>query len=120
MSVTPDEVLALARELYNGGNASEARVRSSISRAYYAAYHSAVACAGVELPSLEAHRALIDRYDSLGKIALAGRLRSMRAARVTADYYLSRPVAGKQASISLSQAVEIINELQPPHCPRLN
>lgn len=118
MSVTPDEVLALARELYNGGNASEAHIRSSISRAYYAAYNSAVECAGCELPSVDAHKALIERYDALGKSALAGRLRSMRAARVKADYYLEKQVAGKEASISLSQAVEVIKELRPPMQPR--
>ena len=112
MSITPNDVLTLARELYNGGNSSEAHVRSSISRAYYAAYHCAVAHAGCELPSLDAHKALITRYESLGKAALAGRLKSMRAARVTADYYLTKAVAGKSASISLKQAVEVIAELE--------
>lgn len=118
MSVTPDDVLALARDLYNGGNASEVRVRSAISRAYYAAYNKAVECAGCELPSVDAHRALIERYDELGKPDLAGRLKSMRAARVKADYYLGKQVAGKEASISLSQAVEILKALEPPVKPK--
>ena len=42
MSVTPNDLLNFARELHQGVSA-EVNDRNTISRAYYAAYHAAMA-----------------------------------------------------------------------------
>lgn len=40
--ITPTELLDFAREMLNGNNPPEIKIRTSISRSYYAAYHYAV------------------------------------------------------------------------------
>jgi uncharacterized protein (UPF0332 family) len=103
--MSPLDFLTLAKRLASGPG--EAEWRSAISRAYYAAFHSATAyveSCGVKLPhSAAAHDKVSHCMQNCESedLALAGiKLNSLRKMRNVADYQL----AGKQFSSAKAAA----------------
>ena len=93
MSITSQELAAIARSLARGEN--EVAWRSSASRCYYAAYHSALDHAGCCPPhdkgQTGVHAQLARRYELLGTRdakSIAQALALMKRQRAIADYAL--------------------------------
>lgn len=117
-----DEFLGVARELRKGMR--EAEWRSAVSRAYYAAFHSALemssAC-GIRFgKSSAAHEKLGNCLEHSGnaEVAAAGaQLGSLRTARNKADYDLQNPAFGSAtiAARQIAVAEEIIAAVQGRH-----
>ena len=118
MSLTPDDILAEARELLAGAD-GEARCRSVVSRAYYAAFHAAWWFAAGDLgltrrPHSSAHgqvtRFLAGHEEKIYRecAALLIRLRDLRN---KADRHLNVTVSRGLAEDAVADAAEIIEEM---------
>ncbi len=116
--------LSLSLQLANGD--SEARFRSSVSRAYYGAYHVVrefVQSCDVVVPKRDVHNKLQWCLEQTGKaianieLAKAGsKLGSLRTDRNRADYDLSDPnftrkVNAVKAAMKAQQVAEAIRSL---------
>lgn len=127
MSVDKEALLALANEL--GSGVSECYLRTSISRAYYAAYHGcdtwhkALPMPGTDTgPAGGRHQQLLNRlYNpapevkdpverSTSKI-LSSQLGALRGYRVTADYMLGETVDQALQATSYALAQKIFEKL---------
>lgn len=117
MSVSADEFLAQSRRLLADGK--EIDIRSSISRAYYSAYHCAEAAAGrMELPesarrNTGTHEKLFARFDGGGKRLkmLARMLRDKKRLRAAADYDLQESFESAEAVLHIREVESMIKEL---------
>jgi uncharacterized protein (UPF0332 family) len=123
MSVTPGDLLTEAQALSADINHSEARRRTVVGRAYYAAYHALLAAAtraGYRYARDDgrppgSHENLMEwamnRSGSLdlGKSAFA--LRDLKRQRAKADYRLTETVTFNDAQASLTKAVHLIAAL---------
>jgi uncharacterized protein (UPF0332 family) len=114
--IAPDAFLVLAERLLLG--TAEEDWRSSVSRAYYAAFHSArdfMEALGFQVPAAEqAHGYLWLRLSNTGHPPLdqAGRdLRALRTLRNTADYELTANLAQWRAQQQVQAAREIMETL---------
>jgi uncharacterized protein (UPF0332 family) len=128
MSVTPQEILntatLLASESSSGEAPCEANVRSSISRAYYAALHAAdqalpsdLSPTDAERKSQSSHQAVIDatsrwaralRPGRMEAVNVARNLSKLRAARKRADYALHIDMELNDASSALRTATSTL------------
>ncbi len=97
---------------------TEASFRSSVSRAYYAAFHHAKDFLSFwqipEFPDQSVHQSTVTRLFSMGKseIAQIGRsLDRLRIKRVRADYESNIIINENEAKSSLDSAKKIINGL---------
>lgn len=106
------EILELARRLYDGGKAPEVDRRSSVSRAYYAAFLRARDQAGISDTTKDVHRVVQEFYFQANKVAIANRLNSMRRARNKADYKLNDAVDGKSTSTQIKEAEAVFSDLE--------
>jgi hypothetical protein len=126
MSVQPAQFLELARALQAQG--TEVKLRTCVSRAYYAGYHWCEDAAKRFCDPLPPAVASADKgshwriYMQLEKTCreprvkddlrvMALRARTLRGYRVTADYKLGATVDGKDAT----QSVTIAGQLQKLH-----
>ena len=110
--MTPIDFLTIARELSSG---NEAALRTSISRAYYAALHQAQITAQKytfkpNLDSASSHQDVIDFLAGFGERdykTVAIYLKRARRLRKKADYQLSAPITAQdvQTCIDLAQQV---------------
>lgn len=122
----PADLLALAHE--QSAAETEAAWRTSVSRAYYACYHEALAFHNA-LPapgnlgqSKSVHQQLIDQLLSPAKECsrdqvklcrfLAGRLFDLRAWRVDADYNLNQRLLRERALNACSKADMVFAAIQ--------
>lgn len=125
MSVTPGDLLAEAKALRVAARSSEARRRTIVGRAYYAAYHSLLIAAlalGYEYgrennrPSGR-HENLIDwamRQSSVHDLRIAAeRLRALKPWRHKADYALDAEVSFSHAESCVAMAQALIDDLAP-------
>ncbi|KRW62350.1 hypothetical protein AO726_02700 [Pseudomonas sp. TTU2014-080ASC] len=118
MPVCNDEIMELSEQLLELG-ASEAVIRASIGRSYYALYHEALRVATeMGLPEQKVrggtHEALISRYESQGKrLAVIARLiRRCKLLRVKADYHLDVEMTPKEALVHILQCKEIVADIR--------
>lgn len=118
MSVSSDDLLALAIELVGGDG--ECRARTSVGRSYYALFHQAVATAESlnlqNCPSdkkMATHERLIYRYENGGKgLAAIGRsLRKQKQLRAVADYDIREEFRVEEARLHLANSTRIIKDL---------
>ena len=114
--IKPNTLLAEARVLFEGAN-TEARYRTSISRAYFAAFHflgDRAAQEGFKLRGTgEDHRTLVAFLIDSNDKALAhcgGLLERLRGFRNKADYNLRMIVQKTLAEHALEDALEIMEE----------
>lgn len=108
MSVTHQELVLLARELARGDR--EIDWRSSVSRCYYAAYHSALAhaekCPFTDNVNTGSHAQLARRYQLHGSKdarAIAEALALMKRQREAADYMIGTHFAKQAADDQLAK-----------------
>lgn len=125
MSVTPDDLLAEAKALAAAARASEARRRTVIGRAYYAAYHAllqAVQAKGYVYETKQKrpaghHENLIHWCEHLqGDPDLkqsARRLLTMKKDRVSADYKLHVRLNYDLMQAVLEDAEALVSDLIP-------
>ncbi|MCW8156631.1 hypothetical protein D7243_10540 [Stutzerimonas stutzeri] len=97
---------------------SECHLRTSIGRAYYAAYHEAQSAAdALALPHQKVntgqHEQLISRFDASGKRlkVIANRLATAKMHRVEADYKINHMVSMADARKHLASCQSIVSEL---------
>ena len=125
MSVTPGDLANEARALAVAARGSEARCRTVIGRAYYAAYHAlsqAAAAAGYRYTTENnrppgSHENLIlwcRSQKNVPALKMAGRiLAGIKTWRVRADYKLIDPVTYDDALVCLDNAQALIDDLAP-------
>ena len=120
--ITADDIAKLAREL-GGPMANEVRIRGSISRAYYAAYHYCDQAANSwcdPLPNAvkeekRSHEQLYHRLENFSKNKaiekdlklMAAEAKNLRSLRVRADYYLNDNFDQKTIIRSLSHMSQV-------------
>jgi hypothetical protein len=116
----PGRFLSLA-QLLKGGTCEPENCRTSISRAYYAAFNTGVSAfdaVGILLPkNANAHGqmvACLDNSKDNDFIKVARRLKSLREQRNVADYDLSAldPENQKTADFNYREAAQLIIELK--------
>lgn len=111
------DFLDLARSLADPRIADEARYRSAISRAYYAAHHAAcrfLRREGVTLPkTAEAHEIAIRELERRNRNA-GGHLSRLRQKRTWADYRIESKNARAESEFALAWAKMIVDALDPP------
>ena len=108
--VTPQDLLDLAERLATAP--SEAELRASISRAYYAAFHHCreFVDARVGLPhtgTADDHREVISALWQLDPQA-SQRLRTLRARRNRADYEIQERVTARDARFGCFAAARLL------------
>jgi len=103
MSTTPPELLATASRIAALDQPTEADVRAVISRAYYAALHSAAATfPGEDLAhNGSSHEAIIDRAETFGRSLNPGRTEASQAARELKKFKRLRKTADYRLAIAL-------------------
>lgn len=109
MACVPAHVLEVAEALQqvsNQGNDSAAR--SSISRAYYAAFLHARDKAGIPDTSAGVHQLTINHYNSIGCTKAAQYLDRLRIERNRADYELALSFTQISAGQQIKRAKDII------------
>lgn len=123
MSVTPGDLLTEAQALSADITHSEARRRTVVSRAYYAAYHALLTAAAREGyrygrengRSPGSHENLIEwaihHSDAKSLTQSAVALRRLKNQRTKADYRLTETVTFNDAQASLTKAVHLIAAL---------
>lgn len=120
--IIADDLAKLAREL-GGPMANEVRIRGSVSRAYYAAYHYCDQAANSWCDPLPAaakeekrsHEQLYHRLENCSKNKtiekdlklMAAEAKNLRNLRVRADYYLSDNFDQKSVIRSLSYMSQV-------------
>ena len=107
----------------------ESRCRTSISRAYYSAFHLALDWMVSKDPQLKlsvpkdgrVHEFVLDHFNSSKSrqgLFVAGKLRSLRRSRTAADYDSTTPVGKAQAQTSLDQAKKLMEALKTLEAPK--
>lgn len=127
MSVTPADLLRLAREL--AARADEASLRAAAGRAYYTAYHVCLALADSrgfqewrrqQAPSTGSHEALIRFLENFGSDpasrtvvrSLGQRPRRARDIRTRADYHINADFGAQFARQAIAGADRIAESVQ--------
>ncbi|CAD6548619.1 hypothetical protein LMG27952_04757 [Paraburkholderia hiiakae] len=117
MACEPREFLAVARELHQGAqNTEEAKLRSAVSRAYYAAFLYARNTAGIADSTSTVHSLTRQHYLKIGEAKVASRLDSLRVSRNDADYDLAlsfSKIKSNQAIDIAQRVIEHIGKLKP-------
>lgn len=116
--IEPVDFLNLAKELNEDDSGQEAKHRTSISRAYYAAYHEAAQCyashENLELTDslFGNHQAFIrklqeNRSEKLIR-TIGNQLYDLKKDRIKADYKLNQEVTSSAAKKSFFASTKII------------
>jgi len=127
MSITPNQILALAKELCDvveGDQAKEVALRCSTSRAYYAALHAAddslpadLALTRADRKGKSSHQAVIDKVVAWSKAVRPGRteaifvarnLSRLRDLRKAADYSTGDDFTAEEAATALKIATDTV------------
>ena len=98
--------------------ASEAALRTVVSRAYYAAYWKArrrLEKLHFTVPRLNAHQEVWDRYATI-KNAEGTPLKqlgeSLKTKRASADYEARPPIRPRDAELAIADAEELVSDIQ--------
>ncbi|WP_110710523.1 HEPN domain-containing protein [Salinicola sp. CR57] len=113
----PDRLLTIAQEQLDASSTDQARLRSAINRAYYAAFLTARAyceekklATGTGASHEKVIGSLLDRRD-LSRYG--NQLNDMKRLRHKADYDWGRDVSSRDAKKTLKTCRELIDALQP-------
>lgn len=133
MSVSTDEILELAKDLAEGDDVSEAYIRASISRAYYAAYLKSnlldelVCDPPVDSEGKGAHARRISKFANIPKQhnlskltrsqatkihSIAYSLKDLKAKRHLADYHIEEDCGKGVAVQSIAMVKTLLNRLE--------
>jgi uncharacterized protein (UPF0332 family) len=118
MAIEPHQILGVAKELKKNAS-SEAHVRSSVSRAYYAALTAAnkicpKQTASIQQMQVGSHEKLIQALVTASgahseDIRLIGEtLKALKPKRVRADYRLAECITESDASMSIRRAETVL------------
>jgi uncharacterized protein (UPF0332 family) len=107
---TPEEIYKLAGGLYAAvGEKEEPLLRAVVSRAYYAAYHAAVAAHPSSAPKgANAHQLFFTNLHDKGDGSLSSKLKALHAKRKDADYELSHKFVKRDAGMALGECKKIL------------
>ena len=108
--ILPSELLDVANSLFNYGIRNvndEAKYRSIINRAYYAAFLTARDNAGIT-SKRDVHKAVIDYYINAGNFCVSNKLSSMRNHRRKSDYDLNSPITLQDVRDVLRDSKQLI------------
>ena len=130
MAVSPGDIYKLAEDLYYGqpiSSASEACLRTSAVRAYYAVFHALRQelgrIRGVSDPTDPgqynlSHQTLVSHltdFDNGGPVdALGSEVRELQQLRYRADYWINHPVDQRSVGMRLNGAKQILRDLPNP------
>lgn len=120
--MSPEDFLSLSKRLCESQD--EIDLRSSISRAYYGAYHAACDTAmRLQLPEAKRydagmHERLISRFECNGPglRKIARRLRDRKRLRAMADYQLGEQVTREEASLNALESARLVQDLTRIGC----
>jgi len=116
MSIGPDDMQSIALELSESSN--EAKVRASIGRSYYSAYHHGLRHLGVtDIKEVVGgsggvHKRLSDLLEDSNMKPAAYVLADLKAKRVLADYDLSYNFAQEDAKAAIDTFNRFIEKLK--------
>lgn len=111
MAYNPIAYFQLAEELYEKAVGDDARLRSSISRAYYAALLVARDSAGLEPAGRDTHEQIVSHYKK-AEPAVANWLGELRASRNKADYRPKETIPRRTGGNALMTARKVLVQLQ--------
>jgi hypothetical protein len=107
MSFNPVAFYDLASELYTSAVGDDAKLRSAISRAYYAALISARDAANIQPRGHDTHKQVIEHYQ-LADSTVATWLLDLKRHRTKADYEPSAGIARKDGGAALKTAKKVL------------
>jgi uncharacterized protein (UPF0332 family) len=113
----PTIFLEIAKVLCNDRQYDDAgRWRTSIGRAYYAAFliaYSYLKNQGIRIENIsEIHKEVIEKIGEEGFTKIKNKLEKLRTFRIDADYNLEESVGESQCNTSISLSEIIINDLK--------
>ncbi len=111
MPITPSDFYVHAGELFDTDGASEACLRSVISRAYYAAFLAAREAMQVGAQTRDVHALTISVLLDRGHTGIGNRLQRFRIDRNRADYDLQRAISRNNAGEALKLCRRILDDL---------
>ncbi|WP_067068273.1 hypothetical protein [Roseateles chitosanitabidus] len=113
----PNSFVDLAEEL--SGHQDQARLRTSISRAYYGVFLFARSIASVHSRQSDAHGLTRKYFEGIGATPIANALREMRALRNKADYSVERSFSKEVVAANMELAKRTRQEMRRLRGPRL-
>lgn len=112
MALNPVNFYIYAGEIHDqASNTEEEKIRSAISRAYYAAFLSARNYAGIKEKKPTVHQLTADHFLSAGMSAVANRLNELRTSRNQADYDCELHFVKRDSGKALTLARAVIIQL---------
>jgi uncharacterized protein (UPF0332 family) len=113
MAFTAVDFYHLACELRASANGDDAKLRSAISRAYYAAFLVARDKANISSKGAEGHSGVIKHYSQKPiDSVVANWLRGLKMNREAADYDLSKVCTGITGGKSIGMARKVLEHLK--------
>jgi uncharacterized protein (UPF0332 family) len=113
MAFTAVEFYHLACELREAANGDDAKLRSAISRAYYAAFLVARDKANISSRGADGHSRVIKHYSQIPTDAVvANWLNDLKMDRQAADYDLSQVCTGRIGGKSVGTARKVLEHLK--------
>lgn len=105
---------ALAKEL--AARTDEASLRSSVSRAYYSAYHSALNAVELNVEGIrDSHKTVVEYYERAANSTMRGianRLAGLHRDRLNADYRANPSCTVAKADAVLMKAKRIVDDVE--------
>lgn len=111
MPLNPIDFYAFAGRLKSTCGDNEAENRTSVSRAYYAAFHVAKSFVVVTGTTGLIHEQTINQLRTKNYLAVANRLADLRTKRNDADYHLSLSIGQRESGEALKLSKKIIDEI---------
>lgn len=116
MATSPKEILSIAKELSDSN--SEIKIRTSIGRSYYSAFHLGLGF--LEITDTKewtggkggVHEKLIGEFEYNSNREVAYLLSSLKAKRHLADYHLSADIGQEDAKASIVAVESLFQRLK--------
>lgn len=113
MAFTAVDFYHLACELREAANGDDAKLRSAISRAYYAAFLAARDKANISSKGTDGHSRVIKHYSQKPTDAVvANWLKDLKMDREAADYDMSKVCTGRTGGKSVGTARKVLEHLK--------
>lgn len=113
MAFTAVDFYHLACELREASKGDEAKLRSAISRAYYAAFLVARDKANISSKGTDGHSRVIKHYlDKPNDTVVANWLRDLKSDREAADYDIDNICTGRIGGKSIKTARKVLEHLK--------
>lgn len=112
----PEIFLDIAKKVKDSNDLDEqGRLRTSIGRAYYAAFlatRERLRFRGIKFEKERQHQDVLDALDDLDEYNIKYQLETLRTFRINADYYLNILIDKNLCEKSIILSEEIINSIE--------